>query len=348
MPAVASMDTPLLGRSHAMAGVRRLLERAAAVNVPVLLVGETGTGKSHVARLIHTRSARAEGPMVAVNCAAIPESLFESEFFGHKRGAFTGATESRTGLLESASEGTLFLDEVGELPLAQQAKLLTALEEGVVRPVGEAHVRAVDVRLVSATCRELSRDVDDRRFRADLYHRIALLRIEIPPLRARGDDLDRLSRHFLRALAGRYGRPELRLDAEARSLLQRHSWPGNVRELSHALEAAAILTTSDVIDRHVLSEVMVRPDRSPAARLAAQPTGEPAHEARRPAEGVEDRLRTGEIPTMRYSFFGTPEEEARAIAAALERCRGNRTRAARLLGMSRNTLRTRMRRYDLD
>src|SRR5688572_20766859 len=236
-----SSPRAFLGRSEAVVRVLDLVERAAAFDVPLLLTGETGTGKSHLARLLHDLSPRRNGPFVPVNCAGVPEALFESELFGHSRGAFTGAVTSRVGLFEEAASGTLFLDEVGELPLTQQAKLLTVLEDRRVRPVGTSRDRPVDARVVAATSRDLPAAVEERAFRPDLYHRIALLRCEIPPLRARPDDVVLLAQHLLADLSRKYQR-RVALSQAACDLLRAHAWPGNVRELAHVLEAALILT----------------------------------------------------------------------------------------------------------
>ena len=320
-----------LGESDGMAHVLDLALRAADVDVPVLLVGETGTGKSHLARLIHESGPRARGAFLAVNCAGIPEGLFESEFFGHKRGAFTGAVEARVGLFEMASGGTLFLDEVGDLPLAQQAKLLSVLEERRVRPVGGSQARAVDTRVIAASCRDPAAGVRAGTFRADLYHRLALLRCELPPLRSRPHDLQALIAHFLRQLRARYRRPVLALTPEAERLLLSHSWPGNVRELAHALEAAVILSGDALLSPEPFARVLVEV-------AGAATSSPPARDAEPGRAGTPER----------YSFFGSERDEREAIRRALVRCKGNRTRAARELGMARNTLRQKIRRLRLE
>lgn len=310
-----------------MASARRLVQRAGQVAAPVLLLGETGTGKSLVARIIHGAGTRS--PFVPVNCAAIPEALFESELFGHRRGAFTGATEDRVGLIESAHGGTLLLDEIGDLPPAQQAKLLMVLEDGEVRAVGARSARRVDVRLVSATSGDLRERVAQGGFRRDLFHRIALLTIRLPPLRERTEDLPALAEHFLRLAGARLGLAPRGLSDRALRSLLRHPWPGNVRELAHAIEAALIL-----------------------AGGAGPGLGfEEALEGVIDAAGEPGREEVATLPpdreTDRYSFFGTSDDEVRSIREVLARCRGNRTLAARELGMSRNTLRDRIRRYGL-
>jgi len=331
---------PLLGRSPATAALRSFLEKASAVDAPVFLVGESGTGKSHVARLLHRLGPRAAGPLVAVNCAGIPDGLFEAEFFGQRRGAFTGASESRPGLFEQASGGTLFLDEVGELPGHQQAKLLSVLEDGLVRRVGGTKVRPVDVRIVSATCRDIERAVANGEFRVDLYHRLALLRCRIPPLRKRPEDLDPLVGHLLGTLAERHGVARVTLADGARRLLREHTWPGNVRELSHVLEAAFILAGRVRLERSDLEAVMK------TASAAAPMPALPFEVDDDGPVGMSDCA--GPSPREgRYSFYGSPDEEREAIRSALSRNRGNRTRTARELGMSRNTLRAKMRRFGI-
>ena len=228
------------------------MRRAAEVEASVLLTGETGTGKSLAARIIHENSRRASGPFVVVNCAGVPESLFESELFGHERGAFTGATASREGLVEAASGGTLFLDEVGDLPVAQQSKLLTVLEERTVRRVGSVKPRPVELRVVSGTGADLNAALETGTFRRDLFHRLAVLRCCIPPLRERPEDALHLARRILRRLGRRYDVDELRLSPDGASLVESYPWPGNVRELAHALEAAVILARAPVLTADAL------------------------------------------------------------------------------------------------
>ena len=368
---------PFLGRSKAVAQVLKLIERAAQVDVPVLLTGETGTGKSHLARLLHARSPRRQGPFVTVNCAGFPDGLFESEFFGHSRGAFTGAIESRKGLFEQSAHGTLFLDEVGELPLSQQAKLLTVLEEKRVRPVGSARARPVDTRIVAATSRVITAEVTAGTFRPDLYHRIALIRCELPPLRVRPDDLLFLTAHLLDGFARRYRCPGLHLSDAARRCITEHSWPGNVRELAHVLEAAVILSGGPTIGPEHVDAMLIGAVRG---GLAKEPrwsgAGEPAHVSAEASERASPppptctRVRTADAPAGsiespadasagadeadpapregRYSFFGSAESERDQIRGALERFRGNKTRAARALGMARNTLAEKVRKYGLE
>lgn len=238
----------LLGSSAAMREVGDLVERVADASAPVLVVGETGTGKGMVARAIHAQGSRAEGPFVAVNCAALPENLLESELFGHVKGAFTGATANRMGLIEEAAGGTLFLDEIGEMSPALQAKLLHSIETGTVRAVGSNKERSVNMRIVAATHRDLRERVKAGSFREDLLYRLDVVTIALPPLRLRRDDLPMLIEHFL-DLAKRQHRhsPVESVAPEAIAVLLEHSWPGNVRELEHVIERAVLLGRSAVV-----------------------------------------------------------------------------------------------------
>jgi len=313
----------ILGRSDAAEAIRSFGRRAAAVDAPVLLTGESGTGKGLLARAIHEASRRARGPFVAVNCAGIPESLFESEFFGHTRGAFTGAHQAHRGLFEQAHGGTLFLDEIAELPPALQAKLLTALEDGEVRRLGGERAVAVDVRVIAATGTDLERALADGRFRRDLYHRLVVLVYRLPPLRERDGDLEHLARHFLDRYAARHARPVTGFSPAALARLHAHPWPGNVRELAHTIEAAILACDGGPIGQRHL----------PPLVPAAPPT---------PARAAPPNL------PHRYSFYGSPAEERRRIEETLRHCQGNKTRAAAALGMARNTLRLKLRSFGLD
>jgi DNA-binding NtrC family response regulator/predicted hydrocarbon binding protein len=303
-----------VAKSRAMRDVLELAERVAGVDTTVLLTGESGTGKELVARLVHERSTRATGPFVGVNCGALPEPLLESELFGHVRGAFTGAVSDKKGLFEEANHGTLFLDEVAETPPAIQVKLLRTLQEREVRRVGATTAVRVDVRLLAATNKNLEEAVARREFRRDLYYRLNVINIPLPPLRERREDILPLARLFMDRYAKAQGKEIRAISAEALDLLTAYAWPGNVRELENAIERAVVLATRDRI---------TVADLPPAVR-----SGEVA-----PA--------LGELAEPR----SLDELERRAILAALERHRGNRTRAAKELHISLHTLWRKLKAY---
>jgi len=243
----------MVGQCAAMQAVFERIQRVAPTDSTVLILGESGTGKELVARAVHEGSARRDGPVITVNCAAIPESLIESELFGHEKGAFTGAVGSRSGLVEAAHGGTLFLDEIGELPMAAQARLLRVLQEGEIRRLGTAHTRKVDVRLVAATHRNLQQLVEQGLFRADLYFRLRVVEIDLPALRERGEDVIDLANFLLEKGCRRLNRPALTWSDEALNAIRHHDWPGNVRELENAIERAVILCDSDRISPAMLA-----------------------------------------------------------------------------------------------
>jgi DNA-binding NtrC family response regulator len=307
----------LLGRSAAMREVFRTVRRVAASPATVLIRGESGTGKELVARAIHELSPRAAAPFVALNCAAMPASLIESELFGHERGAFTDARERRIGRFESASGGTLFLDEIGELEPGVQAKFLRALEERRIERIGGSAPIAVDVRVVAATNRDLERDVADGRFRADLYYRIHVLPVELPPLRDRREDVKLLAEHFLAQAREAAGRGPRRIAPDAVAALERFPWPGNVRELRNTVERAVALCEGDAIELADLPAQVVRTERIEALRRAVR-------------EG-------------RLSFEEAVADFERALLLeALEECGWNQTRAAERLGTTRRALKLRI------
>ena len=306
-----------------MKEVFRIMTRVSANEGTVLVLGESGTGKELVARAIHRRSARAGGPFVAVNCSAIPATLIESEFFGTERGAFTDARESRPGRFELARQGTLFLDEVGDLPLEAQAKLLRALQEKEITRLGGRRTVPIDVRVIAATNKDLHGEVDAGRFRQDLYFRLDVLSLRLPPLRERGEDVGILIDHFLADLGREGGASELPLSAEARRLLLAYDWPGNVRELENVLRRALVVSDGSAI-RAI--------DLPARLRGAAETSPEAA----------------GEQSSLATMVARTVERVERAlIQTALAACRGNRSAAADQLGINRKTLFNKMRQYGL-
>jgi Nif-specific regulatory protein len=327
--------TDIVGASAAIEEVFRLMESAASSPIAVLIEGETGTGKELVARGIHRASSRANGPFLAVNCAALPETLLESELFGHRRGAFTGATKDRRGLFEVAAGGTVFLDEVGEMPGAMQVKLLRVLQENEVVALGDSRPRRVDVRVISATNRDLAGEVAAGRFRDDLYFRLAAFPIRVPPLRQRREDIPALVDHFLSGAVARLGKAVRHAEPEAMDLLARFDWPGNVRELQNELErAVALAADGDSIRVEHLSSKLRAP-RVPAA------SGTTAAEGARRRGGVATRPSVEPLRRAREAF------EATYIARALDRHGGNVSRAARSLGLSRTMLHKKIRAYGL-
>ncbi len=306
----------LVGDSEAMRGVLDMIERIAHTNATVLVTGESGTGKEVVARLLHGSSGRSQGPFVAVNCGAIPESLIESELFGHVKGSFTGAHEPRVGKFVQASGGTLFLDEIGELPLAMQVKLLRVLQEREVTPIGDTKARAIDVRIVAATNVDLDAMVGDGRFRQDLYYRLEVLPVHLPALRERAADIVPLARHFLDAANRRLGTAVV-LAEDALALLKLHQWPGNVREMENVFERLVILSRTGTITAADLPAKM-RAGTGPSAAVAT----------------ASATLATGAIDLAAT----LAAIEASLVEQALRQTGGNRTRAAELLGLSRTTL----------
>jgi len=305
----------VVAESAAMRAALELVARVAEHKSTVLVTGESGTGKEVIARAIHRASPRAAAPFVAINCAAIPENLLESELFGHVRGSFTGATSDKPGLFEQANAGTLLLDEIGELPLGLQAKLLRVLQDGEIRRVGDQKSRRVDVRVLAATAKDLGAEAAAGRFREDLYYRLNVVAIALPPLRERREDIAPLARHFAADMARRLGRP-LDLSPDAVRWLEQQPWRGNIRELEHAIERAAVLSDKRVLDPSDLT------GKSPLSASAERgPSGEDQH-------GVASGKLKDQINSA----------EKRAIQAALDAADGNRAAAAKRLGVSLRTL----------
>ena len=312
---------PITEGSPVMSAVIAEAEVAARTDSTILLTGESGTGKDVLARYIHSKSARASAPMITVNCGALPDTLFESEFFGHERGAFTGATSLRRGLLEAADGSTLFLDEIGDLAQQMQVKLLHFLEHGRFRRVGSTRDQHADVRVIAATNRELPAEVARKNFRADLFYRLNVVSLKLPPLRERREDMPRLIDHFLELYRRRFNRPGLNLSPNARERLLNYEWPGNVRELKNCLERAAALSPTDAIE---VDQILGGDEHRLSAGAAA--------EAAVPAEKC--------LPVT------LEELEREHILRVLKESEGNRERAAAILGISSRTLYRKLREYE--
>jgi DNA-binding NtrC family response regulator len=331
----------------ALASLAPLVERVAATNINVLILGETGVGKEVLARRIHERSPRASFPMLCVNCASLTETLLESELFGHERGAFTGAHQVKPGLLEVAEGGTVLLDEIGEMPLTIQAKVLRVVEQRSVTRVGGLKARSIDVRFMAATHRNLEAEIGRGRFREDLYYRLNGVSLVVPPLRERTDEIAALAESFLAQFAAQGGRPTPRLTSGALEALQAYSWPGNVRELRNMMERAVMLGGSDVIDlSHLPHERLGRTLAHERISEPPPPGRELTARGYRPGAYSFAPGSNGKPPTDIVSDDDNDDERTRIIRA-LERCAGNQTHAARMLGISRRTLISRIERYAL-
>ena len=314
----------LLGDSGSMRDIRSTIEKLSRSQAPVYICGESGTGKELVAKLIHGKGPRADSPFVPVNCGAIPSELMESEFFGHRKGSFTGATSDKPGLFQVAAGGTLFLDEVAELPLHMQVKLLRAIQEKAVRPVGAEREVPTDVRILSATHRDLAALVASGEFRQDLYYRLNVIELRVPALRERSSDIPMLARHCLQKLARQAKQPDLTLSEPALALLQNYHFPGNVRELENILERAITLCEGNVIypeDLHL-----------PAGTMAA---ADPQH---------ADKPDAGSVPLDTYM----DNIEKDVLLKALEQTRYNKTAAAKMLGITFRALRYRLKKLGLE
>ncbi len=323
-------NLPLVGRSPAMQGVFRMITRVLRNDLTVLVLGESGTGKELVAEAIHQLGARKTGPFVALNAAAIPRELIESELFGHEKGAFTGAVGQAIGKFEQANGGTLFLDEIGDMPLEAQTRLLRALQSGRIRRVGGRQDVAVDVRIIAATNRDLAPMIASGQFREDLFYRLNVVPIELPPLRARREDIGALARHFL-GLAEKEGLPRRQIDDAAIDLLEKQPWRGNVRELRNVIYRLCVMARNDTIDAELAAEVLgkdqaqVVSDRSSDVDRAVMDW----IEQNRPAPGSLYRVASAAFEKPLF-------EHALRVTA------GNQLRAAQLLGINRNTLRKRL------
>lgn len=318
----AAASEEIIGRSDALKRMLGFIETVAPTEATVLVTGESGTGKELVARALHAASARAGKPLVTVNCAALAETLLESELFGHEKGAFTGADRRREGRFVQANGGTLFLDEIGEMPLQLQAKLLRALQQGEIQRVGSDTPITVDVRVIAATNRDLRQEVQEKRFREDLYFRLNVISIEVPPLRRRGEDIPLLAAYFLQRFAERNRKSIKGFSPQAMDSLLRYSWPGNVRELENAVERAVILCNGDLVTGAEL------PDN--IAHAAPQEEG-PAQQESLSLAGMALEL-----------------VERRAIEDTMRQTGDNKSEAARRLGITRATLHNKLRKYGLE
>lgn len=328
-----AVDEELIGSAPAIRALRKQISKLARSQAPVHIHGESGSGKEVVARLIHNNGPRAAGPFVAVNCGAIPPELMESELFGHMKGSFTGATQDKMGLFQAASGGTLFLDEVADLPLAMQVKLLRAIQEKVVRPVGANDEQRTDIRLLSATHKDLAKEVEAGRFRQDLYYRINVIGVLVPSLRQRIEDLPALTTAILERIAAGDGKVKTRLDESALQALSNYTFPGNVRELENMLERALALSDGETITAD---------DLQFSGTMSDPPTGPRGEQVERRKNGRSVRDAFGDLE----GYLEDLEREI--ISTALEECRWNKTATARLLGISFRSLRYRQKKLGLE
>jgi two-component system nitrogen regulation response regulator GlnG len=332
-PGADGEGLPLVGRSKAMQGVYRMIARVLRNDLTVLVTGESGTGKELVAEAIHQLGSRSTGPFVAVNAAAIPADLIESELFGHEKGAFTGAIAQAIGKFEQANGGTLFLDEIGDMPAEAQTRLLRALQSGRIRRVGGRQEIAVSVRIIAATNRDLLPLIERGAFREDLYYRLNVVPIQLPPLRERREDIEVLTQHFL-AQAVEDGLPRRRLSADALAVLEARQWRGNVRELRNLVYRLALMAQGEVIDSAAISEIVGRETAPSAASSLETKPGL--------AGALEQWLASEDPPEGLLHARAIAAFEKPLIEHALKRMRGNQLRAAKLLGINRNTLRKRI------
>nr|CAA6829749.1 MAG: Type IV fimbriae expression regulatory protein PilR [uncultured Thiotrichaceae bacterium] len=342
-------DDRILGKSAAMQKLKGTIAKLARSQAPVYIHGESGSGKELVANEIHELSPRHKGPFIPVNCGAIPENLVESEFFGHKKGSFTGAVSDKQGLFQAADKGTLFLDEVADLPLTMQVKLLRAIQERAIKPVGGTEEVAIDVRILSATHKSLEHEVASGNFRQDLYYRLNVIKLKVPPLRDRSDDIQLLADFFLTKIAERWQMPPIKLAQNARNALQTYTFPGNVRELENVLERACTLCEDNVVNAEDLqlpqnltlpTTTMQQPDNIVMEKSTEQAVT--THVTANFDDGQAAHVPENWTPNTRSG------DERGMILEALDQTRWNRTKAAALLGMSFRQLRYRIQKYELD
>lgn len=323
-------DSCIIGESPAIQKLKGTIAKLARSQAPVYIQGESGSGKELVAKQIHQLSARNDAKFVPVNCGAIPENLMESEFFGHKKGSFTGATTDKIGLFQAAHQGTLFLDEVADLPLDMQVKLLRAIQEKAIKPVGGLEETAVNIRILSATHKNLEYEVASGRFRQDLYYRLNVIKLEVPPLRDRQGDLLLLADFFLKRITKRWELGNIELSAETKTALRQYSFPGNVRELENILERAVTLCEGDIIQPNDLQLPQNSPVPNQQKNVVETSTEVPYSYSPKPTINTHDN------------------SERSRVLQALEQTRWNRTKAAELLGMTFRQLRYRIQKYSLD
>jgi DNA-binding NtrC family response regulator len=350
----------IVTNSPAMDRVIRLGQKAAASNIPILIEGETGVGKELIARAIQGSSERTAKPFVTVNCGAIPENLVESILFGHEKGAFTGATEKHTGKFVEAHTGTLFLDEIGDLPLEVQVKLLRAIQEGEIDPVGAKAPRKIDIRLISATHRDLLQQVKDGRFREDLFYRLNVFPIFVPPLRDRKEDIPHLVRHFAARFAAENGiRPVPDVSPQALRLLQAHDWPGNIRQLENAVFRAVVLADSGVLTPEEFPQIRAQvsgiSELSVPATAAPEETPAAAEPSATAARGIRPGPVSSATDSSAISLLDEKQDvrplaavEEEAIRFAIEHYRGQMSQVARKLGIGRSTLYRKLKEYGID
>ncbi|HXM28982.1 MAG TPA: sigma-54 dependent transcriptional regulator [Chthoniobacterales bacterium] len=339
---VEQYQDSLVGQSQPMQQVFKMIGRVSHSDAPVMITGESGSGKELVARAIHHYGNRSTQPFIAINCAAIPENLLESELFGHEKGAFTGAAAMRIGRFEQSNGGTLFLDEIGEMPLPVQSKILRVLQEGEFSRVGGNAVIKTDVRIIAATNKTLEQEVAKKQFREDLFYRLNVVRIHLPPLRLRREDIRLLAEYFLKKIATHKHLPQLTLSAEAIKVLEEYPWPGNVRELENTIQRACVLASSDVLlPKDIPLGFANQPEDSVesapqvSGAVGGKPTLEAAVEALLDAASADSRLQL--LPWLEREF----------TVFAMKRTKGNQVKAAKLLGVTRATLRKRIERYGI-
>jgi DNA-binding NtrC family response regulator len=347
----------IIGESPALRAVLEQAHQIAALDEtpPVLITGETGTGKGLVARTLHASGPRSTKPFIEINCTALPANLMEAELFGYERGAFTDAKESKVGLFEAAEGGFLFLDEIGDIELSLQGKMLRAIEDQTVRRVGGIRDRKINTRIVAATNRDLEREAQQGNFRKDLYFRLAVILLRLPPLRERGDDVLILAEHFLRRFSAKYGKEVHRIDPRARDMLLAYPWPGNVRELSHVIERAALWSRGPTLEvEHLALERPIESAGGPSSDVPVRPStpgaptpGAPIPSAPTPGAPTPGAPTPVANPALPASGVDLPQWEKSVIEEALREAGGNQTKAAQRLGISRDTLRYRLKKFGL-